>query len=178
MKQYIKTYKPFLLFLGKFFSVFILFSVIYRLYLNYLPNNSIDVFTTNVSNFVVSFLQYFDLKTHTIANFKTQTFQLYYNQKYIARIVEGCNAISLIILFFSFVFAFANKLKFAFLYVIFGSFLLYALNIFRIVLLVFLIDKFPNLEHLLHGVLFPAFIYGILFLLWIIWINKFAKNGK
>jgi hypothetical protein len=43
---------------------------------------------------------------------KEETFiKLIYNHKYVARIIEGCNAISIIILFISFVVSFSGKLK-------------------------------------------------------------------
>jgi hypothetical protein len=41
---------------------------------------------------------------------KEETFiKLIYNHKYVARIIEGCNAISIIILFISFVVSFSGK---------------------------------------------------------------------
>jgi hypothetical protein len=55
---------------------------------------------------------------------KEETFiKLIYNQ-YVARIIEGCNAISIIILFISFLFS--GKLNQH--YFIFGSVLVYVLN--------------------------------------------------
>jgi hypothetical protein len=37
-----------------------------------------------------------------------------------------------------------------------------------------LIYNFPKQQHLLHSVVFPLFIYGVVLLLWIIWVNKFS----
>jgi hypothetical protein len=48
---------------------------------------------------------------------KEETFiKLIYNHKYVARIIEGCNAISIIILFISFVVSFSGKLNQHFLF--------------------------------------------------------------
>jgi hypothetical protein len=30
----------------------------------------------------------------------------------------------------------------------------------------------------LHGVLFPLFIYGVVFILWVIWVSKFSLYAK
>jgi hypothetical protein len=33
---------------------------------------------------------------------------------------------------------------------------------------------FPQYEHLLQGVVFPLVIYGVVFLLWVVWVNKYS----
>jgi exosortase family protein XrtF len=59
---------------------------------------------------------------------KEETFiKLIYNHKYVARIIEGCNAISIIILFISFVVSFSGKLNQHFFFG--GSVLVYVLNV-------------------------------------------------
>jgi hypothetical protein len=45
-------------------------------------------------------------------------------------------------------------------------------------LLVVLMYHFPDYKEFLHGVLFPLLIYGTVFLLWIIWVNKFSFYAK
>ncbi len=101
--------------------------------------------------------------------------QLYYNRNYIARMIEGCNAINVIILFIAFVASFSGKLKPTLLFVFGGSVIIYILNIVRIAALCVLMYHFPEWENFLHGVIFPLFIYGVVFLLWIIWVFKFSS---
>jgi exosortase family protein XrtF len=48
------------------------------------------------------------------------------------------------------------------------------LNVIRIALIAIALYHYPEQEHLLHGVVFPLFIYGVVFLLWVIWVNKFS----
>jgi exosortase family protein XrtF len=103
-------------------------------------------------------------------------FRLLYCGSYVARMIEGCNAISVLILFVSFVFSFSGKLKKTLIFMIIGSCLIYSLNVIRIAILCVLMFHFPEREGLLHGVLFPLFIYGIVFLLWLLWINKYAND--
>lgn len=178
MKNYLVQYKPFLLFLLRFFLAFILLTVLYKMYLNSYKNNKMDSVSELVSNTSVSILRLVDKEAHFI-KLESQSYnQLYYNQKYVVRIVEGCNSISVIILFISFVFAFSGKWKQTLLFIIIGSLIIFALNLVRIALLCHLLFYFPHLEHILHGVFFPVIIYGTVFILWIIWINNYSKYAK
>jgi exosortase/archaeosortase family protein len=50
----------------------------------------------------------------------------------------------------------------------------YVLNVMRIAMLSVLMYHFPGQVSFLHGVLFPLFIYGVVFILWVIWVSKFS----
>ena len=63
------------------------------------------------------------------------------------------------------------------LFILLGSVLIHILNIARIALLCMALYSFPEYEHMLHGVVFPLIIYGIVFLLWVIWVNKFSLHA-
>ena len=104
--------------------------------------------------------------------------KLYVNGKFLARVVEGCNAISVILLFIAFIIAFFDTWKATLVYILAGSVVIYGLNIFRIALLCIGIYEYPDQYHLLHGILFPLVIYGIVFLLWIFWVNRFSKKKR
>jgi exosortase family protein XrtF len=99
-------------------------------------------------------------------------------ENYVARIIEGCNSISVIILFFSFIIAFASNFKTTFFYILSGSVLIYTINLLRIVLLSIWIYHYPEQSEFLHTVMFPAIIYGMLFFLWMLWVNRFSRLKK
>jgi exosortase family protein XrtF len=101
-----------------------------------------------------------------------------YNQQYVAKMIEGCNAISIIILFISFVVSFSGRIKSTVFFILGGSLIIYILNVARIAILCVLIYLFPKQQTLLHGVFFPLFIYGVVFILWVIWVNKFSLYAK
>lgn len=101
--------------------------------------------------------------------------KLVVNGKYLARVIEGCNGVSIIILFLSFIVAFSGKLKTTFFYILFGSVLIYVVNLLRIVILTMGLYHYPKYEDVLHTVIFPGIIYGLIFLLWIFWVNRFSK---
>lgn len=100
--------------------------------------------------------------------------RMVFNKEYVARIVEGCNAISVMFLFVSFVIAFAREFRKTLAFVLIGVLLIHLLNIVRIVALGYFLYHKPEQSHLYHGVLFPLVIYGFVFLLWIIWVTKYS----
>jgi exosortase family protein XrtF len=178
MKKYLILYKPFLLFLGTFFFTYILLAFVYQFFLDSFERGKVDAITRFVAQNTEIVLSVFD-KNVFLDESKTQPFfTLFFHQKGIIRIVEGCNGISLIILFISFVVAFSGNLKITFLFIFSGSLFIYILNIFRIAGLVVLLYRFPSELRLLHAVLFPLVIYGVVFILWFFWVNKFSKYAK
>lgn len=100
------------------------------------------------------------------------------NGKFVARVIEGCNAVSIIILFISFIVAFAGKFKTTFIYCFAGSIIIYAFNLIRIVILSVGLYHYPWRREILHTVIFPLLIYGTVFLLWMFWVNRFSKTIK
>ena len=180
MKKYFIVYKPFLLFLGKFLLTYLLLTLVYESYLGQFDanKNETDSFTKLVAKQTEDVLLLFNCDVKTVPNSKEPSEILYFKQKPIARIIEGCNALSVIILFISFIIAFSGKIKPTVLYIIGGSIFIHILNIFRIALLCVLIYYYPKQQHFWHGVAFPLFIYGVVFVLWIIWVNKFSNYAK
>lgn len=175
MKNYFILYKPFLLFLGKFFLTYLLLTIVYQSYLGR-NDDRVDAITTHVAHLTESSAHLMDIQLSTKLDYMCYT--ILYQDKAVGRIIEGCNAISVIILFISFIVAFSGKWKPTSLFILTGSLLIYILNIFRIIFLVVLLYYYPTQEHLLHGVLFPLIIYGIVFILWVIWVNNFSKYAS
>jgi len=166
-----------LLFLGKFLLTYLLLTFVYESYLNQFDAKKyeVDGFTQLVAKQTKDVMIFFNYDAKITQNTGQPAINLFYNQRFMARIIEGCNGLSVVILFISFVIAFSGKIKATILYIIGGSLLIHFLNVARIALLCVLMYYFPKQEHILHGVLFPLFIYGVVFMLWIFWVNKFSK---
>ena len=137
-----------------------------------------DGFTKFVAYQTEDFLHFFGQDAYTIPHLEQPCMKLFYNEKYIARIVEGCNAMSIMILFVSFVIAFKGKLKQTILFLLAGILIIHILNVVRIALLSIALFYYPQFEHILHGVIFPLFIYGVVFGLWVFWVQKFSSYAK
>jgi exosortase family protein XrtF len=180
LKKYFILYKPFLLFLGKFLLTYLLLTFAYESYLSQydVKKFEVDGFTESVAKQAKDALVFFKFDASIAPNPKEASVDFSYNSKIIARIIEGCNGLSVIILFVSFIIAFSGKIKPTILYLIGGSLLVHILNVFRISFLCLLMYYFPSQQHLLHGVIFPLFIYGVIFILWIIWVNTFSKYAS
>jgi exosortase family protein XrtF len=103
---------------------------------------------------------------------------LHVRNVFVARIIEGCNSVSVIILFIAFVIGFPSRFRTTFLFLIVGSILIYTANIVRIAAISIALYKFPDYQYVLHDLLFPTLIYGLIFLLWIIWIRFFYRKQR
>lgn len=167
-----------MLFLASFFGSYALLTFLYQVFLNGFGKNEVDTITRLVSENTEDVLSlFFKSMRFEEANNEPSFFVYLYDQAVI-RIVEGCNGISVIILFIAFIVAFSGSLKNTLLFIFGGSLMIYILNVFRIAILTALLYYFPEHTHLLHGVLFPLIIYGIVFVLWVIWVNKFSGYAK
>jgi exosortase family protein XrtF len=181
MKEIYKQYKPFFLFLTRFICSYIVLLLLYKIFLNGfdVKNNEIDSVTYLVaeqSNWVLNKLGY---KSYIVRSNIEPCVNLFFGTAgYYVRIIEGCNAVSVMILFISFCIAFSAYFVRTFLYIIFGLIIIYVLNIVRICSILILTIKFPNIEELLHDVFFPLFIYGVVFVLWCLWLFKFSGYAE
>lgn len=180
MKKIFIQYKPFFTFLIKFILFYFVFAFIYNQFLNQfdVTKFELDSITKMVSDHTAYWMRFVGEDYEIIPNENEASMKVIYKGKYIARIIEGCNAISVIILFAAFVFAFASKWTKTILFILVGSVLVYVLNILRIGLLVWAIYHYPAYQEFLHGTIFPLFIYGVVFVLWIIWVTKFSNYAK
>ena len=152
----------------------------YKMYLNQydVVNNEVDYFTEVVANQTKKLMSFFVDNTRSFPHDFEPSIKIFYKDKYVARVIEGCNAISVMILFAAFIFAFSTQWKKTGLYIILGIILIHILNIIRIALLSYALYNYPEYEEILHGTIFPLFIYGVVFLLWILWVTKFSGYAK
>lgn len=102
--------------------------------------------------------------------------KLIINDKFVARVIEGCNSVSVIILFVSFIIAFAGTLKRTVIYILAGSVLIYSINLIRIAILSIGLYHYPWRREILHTVIFPLIIYGLVFILWMIWVRRYTLS--
>ena len=166
-----KDFKEILWVLLRFLGIWLLLFLLYQWYLNQFSGN-IDGFTKIISDQSAFLLNFTGYETVTKDFPSHETVQFYINGKVATRMVEGCNAVSVMIMFLAFVFAFYKGVK-TFYFAFAGIVLLYILNLFRIYVLNVIVVDFPALTKPAHDYFFPAFIYGGVVVLWLIWINKF-----
>ena len=173
MNSLITKNKPVIKFLAIFLISYLLLSSLYYTFLNTTSNP--DIVTKLVSKQTVQLLNFTGHETKAFSKPSEGFINLFVKGKNIAGISEGCNAISIIILFLAFIFSFSKKLKPTLLYSLFGIGFIHVMNIIRIVILVICIYHYPEYSDPLHNYVFPAMIYGVVFLLWMFWVNSFKK---
>ena len=177
MKALIKKYKLVIRFIITFIAVYAVLSISYKIYLDvsdgsrYYP----DYMTNLVAKQSQSLINSFGYETQVLPDNITPSMKLFINNKHVAFIVEGCNSLSVIILFISFVVAFAGRFKSTFFYIITGSVLIYVVNLIRIAILSIGLFHYPWRQEILHTTIFPLIIYGFVFFLWMFWVNRFSK---
>ena len=174
-----KSNKTVVLFLIKFFGTYLILFILYAVYLNRNQNTAglyaCAPITKTVAHHSQFLLTTFGYDAKIEQDPEKVAMQLILNGELIALINEGCNAVSIIILFISFIVAFAGKIRTTALYILFGSLLIYLSNIFRIAFISIALYKYPEYQAILHDFIFPGILYGITFLLWFIWVQKFSQ---
>lgn len=180
MKTLYAKYKLVIKFIFIFFTVYALFSFVYKLYLGY--SGGFKFYPDYITNLVAFqskwILEAVGYSAEVLPHPNEPAMKLILNNQYLARVIEGCNAISVIILFASFIIAFSGKLKATVCYLFFGSVIVYVANLLRIAILTLGIYHYPQYSNVLHTVIFPGVIYGIVFLLWFFWVNRFSKKDE
>lgn len=168
-----------MLFLVKFLTTYLLLLIAYQCYLSQFDTAHFqtDDFTTLVAVQVQDFLLFFQYNTSLQAHLTESSVRVFVDNQSVVRIVEGCNALSVMILFAAFIVAFAGKFWQTFGYILGGILLIHFLNIARIGLLIIGILTFKPIEYFLHEIVFPLFIYGVVFGLWVFWVNKFSNHA-
>ncbi len=180
LKSLFIKYRSVIRFTVVFLSVYVALSFTYKIYLDYSINTEPypDYITNLVANQSIYIFSALDYRAKVVNHPDEASLKLIINNKFVARVVEGCNSVSVIILFISFVIAFSEKFRSTLFFIIAGSTLLYSVNLIRIVVLSIGLYYYPWRRDILHTVIFPLIIYGMVFILWMLWINHFASNSK
>jgi len=180
LKALFYKYKLVIRFVVLFLGTYLILTVLYALYLYVSKGESYppDYITHIVAKQSSTLINSFGYDANIVPHEARPTMKLFVEGHYLAQIIEGCNAISIIILFVAFVVAFAQSFKKTLFFILAGAVIIYALNILRISILAIALYRYPEYEHALHGVVFPGIIYGIVFLLWMVWVRIVSKGKE
>ena len=173
-------YKSVLRFILTFIGSYFVLVLLYNLYLTYGASKIYypDIITHTVAKQSESIINSLGYDMKVVPSKVEPAMNLTINNKVLARVIEGCNAVSVMLLFTSFMLAFFDGWKRTLLFILGGIALIYAMNVTRIALLTVGIYEYPEYTELLHGTIFPAVIYGTVFLLWLGWIRSYKKQPK
>jgi exosortase family protein XrtF len=172
--------KPFFIFLLKFGGTYLVLALIYAFYLSFFDADHFepDGITHLVARQSASLSNMLGEEAHIEPHPREASYKFFVKGRYLARVVEGCNAVSIMILFAAFIVAFSSTFKRTAVYFVFGVVTIYVLNVLRIALLCIALFYYKESGPFLHDILFPLFIYGVVVVLWILWVAKFRGNAK
>ncbi len=173
--------KAVILFLVKFFATYLILGGLYQWYLSHYKQaapNKIDYITKQVAYQTIDLGNFLGYSIQTEPNLDEPSMKVILNGKYVARVVEGCNAISVLILFWAFIIAFSGTWKETLLFGMIGSVFIYLINLLRIFVLTYATYHYPQHTDFLHKIIFPGIIYGFTFLLWMVWVKRLERKKK
>ena len=174
--------KAIIVFLVKFFATYFILFGAYSLYLHKTQQKegvfSCSPITRTVAEHVSKVARMLGYDAEIEQHSEELSIKFILDGQYVSRIIEGCNSMSIIILFLSFIVAFSGTLKHTIFFGLFGSLLIYVVNVLRIIAINILHVRYPQYETILHDLLFPSIIYGLTFMLWITWVKYFSKLNR
>ena len=91
---------------------------------------------------------------------------------------DECNGFKLFSIFSIFIIAFPGNLISKLWYIPLGLVIIHAANIVRIMSLLLISDYNPAYLDFNHLYTFTIFVYGIIFLLWVMWIRKYGVKNE
>lgn len=172
----INKYKPILWLIGKFFITYIALTILYSWYLQpYVEASKVaDPFTEWVAHSTAWLMRGlgFDAVTESVAGEPYVRF--YLDKVYSSYVNEGCNALSILIIYVSFIIAFAKKWVPTLVYLAITLAVLLIANLVRIAILNYIGVYHTTSFDFAHSIIFPAILYGMVVIFWLIWIKYFT----
>lgn len=173
----LKDFKPVLSILLRFVIIYLVLLFAYQFFLNSFEKEGLDPFSRMIAEQVRHIQNSMGYPTQLYNDVKGEQVWFYVKTAYATRMVEGCNAVSVMILFVAFVFAFYKGSK-TVIFILVGLGLLYGMNLLRIVGLNIVMTDYKQYGKISHDFIFPAVIYGTVVVLWLIWIKFFALKHE
>jgi exosortase family protein XrtF len=166
-------YRDIVLFLLKCIGLYFLWLLL-KMYLLF-PFGKVDTFLiSQITNSTAKFLNFLGYETYLLNTY------VGISEFPGVMIAYNCNGLSLMALFAGFIIAFTGKTIHKTWFILLGIILIHLFNVLRTALLAILVSYKPEWTEFNHKYTFTAIIYILIFILWIIWVNKFsfikAKN--
>lgn len=172
-----KDFKPALFFVAKFLVIYVVGNLVYGFFIESYDNVP-DPITRFVTNQSAQALGVFGYNTETEKHPSEAKVMLENDGLVVINVFEGCNGINVIIVFVAFLVAFGGPPRLMTLFLIGGILLIHLFNLARIAYLFSLALSNSSAFYYYHKYLFTATLYGVVFLLWLIWVLKLANDRK
>ena len=176
-----------------FFSRVIILSVIWKIaYLCFLLpyriidaplTRSIGIQTANTLNWFSHSNSYTSnsilLNVNTALGVEMKPVQaIYYHNRNIVSIEDGCNGLELCLLYFGFIWCLPALPMRKLIFTVAGSFLIYCINVLRCAFLTMIYIFYPKYGDFAHHYLFTFAVYAFIILLWLLYSKKLTSYAK
>jgi exosortase family protein XrtF len=173
----IGQYKPALIFIIKYLVLYFFLNTIYAFYINaYSP--ATDPLTISITRQVAALLRWAGEPVAVVLKENYAQVPIQRDGNNIVEVYEGCNSVNVMIVYFSFLIAFSGPwkalMKFSFL----GFGVIYLMNLVRVSVLYLVSLHYPDKLYFFHKFFFTGIIYGVVFILWFIWMNSIKQWSK
>jgi len=169
----LQEFKPTIFFLLKFVGIYVVVNLLYGAYVsNYRPR--VDGATREATRQTSGVLNVCGWSTHIQDEEKSPITNLVFEDRNILAVYEGCNGINVAIIFLAFLFAFGPISRPLWWFVPLGLAILHVANLGRLLFLFWVAIYMPDAMYFTHKYLFTAFLYVVVFVLWIWWVRKYS----
>jgi exosortase family protein XrtF len=171
----VKEFKPTILFLVKFLGIYVVANVVYGLYVTaYEPRP--DPVTRWVTIHTTVALTGCGWPTDVQDTETKPTTKVMYQGRSVLSVYEGCNGINVMIIFVAFVVSFGGARRAMVWFIPLGILVLHGINLARIALLFWVSLYMPDFMYFTHKYFFTAILYVVVFVLWIVWVKRYASD--
>lgn len=169
-----KFKNPIIAFFIKAIFFYILWFLVYELWLHPkgVLDNAVINNLVNVSSKILELLGFNLIPEPTNDNIRT----IGIDGSHGVWIGDPCNGLTLFALFIGFIVSFSGPIKHKLWFIPIGILFIHILNILRVVALSIISFKKPSLLEFNHTYTFTIIVYSAVFILWMVWVNKFAKK--
>lgn len=169
----LQEFKPTIFFLLKFVGIYVVVNLLYGAYVsNYRPR--VDGATREATRQTSGILNVCGWPTHIQDEANSPITNLVFEERNILAVYEGCNGINVAIIFLAFLVAFGPISRPLWWFAPLGLVILHVANLGRLLLLFWVAIYMPNAMYFTHKYLFTAFLYVVVFVLWIWWVRKYS----
>jgi exosortase family protein XrtF len=175
----LQKFRPIINFLLIFLLTFFVFSVVYDLYLQRY-NDQTDAMSALVGRQAAGLLHVFGFDAYATVVDTEKSSHIGINGIARVKVIEGCNGISVMILYLAFILGFPGKPKHKLWFIPTGMLFIHLFNLVRVAMLGWVVFRFGETGYPVYKEMFTVSIYLLVLALWYWWVQKFGsfKNAK
>ena len=173
IRQLYQQFKTVINFLLIFMLSFFILSAVYDFYLHR-TGEKVDGMSSFVARQAADLLGILGFEAHAFNPSGDKSSHIIIDGFARVKVIEGCNGLSVMILYFAFLLGFPGRLRSKLWFIPAGLFVIHLFNVFRVAILGWAVYRFGETGYPIYKEMFTASIYLLVLALWYLWVNKFG----